>query len=92
MGNGLAQAYYLVYEIVNKREILGKERAMSKVLNVIIGLVVVWMAYLGVYNIVNSGSGSTAELQEAQLWMGIMALSIGIGLLAIFLRFLLEGG
>ncbi len=59
---------------------------MSKVLHVIIGSVGVWVTYLGVYNIVNSGGGSTAELQEAQLWMGIMALSIGIGLLAILLR------
>ncbi len=59
---------------------------MSKVLNVIIGLVGVWVIYLGVYNIVSSGGGSTAELQEAQLWVGIMALSIGIGLLVILLR------
>ena len=59
---------------------------MSKVLTVIIGLVGVWVTYLGVFNIANSGGGSTAELQEAQLWTGIMALSIGIGLLAIFLR------
>ena len=59
---------------------------MSKVLNVIIGLVGVWVIYLGVYNIVNSGGGSTAELQEAQLWMGITTLSIAIGLLAVFLR------
>ncbi len=59
---------------------------MSKVLNVIIGLVGVWVTYLGVYNIANSGGSSTAELQDAQLWMGIIALSIGIGLLVILLR------
>jgi predicted benzoate:H+ symporter BenE len=76
----------LVYEITNKREIPEKERVMSKVLNVIIGLVGVWVTYLGVFNIVDSGGGSTAELQEAQLWVGIMALSIGIGLLVILLQ------
>ncbi len=76
----------MVYEIANDREIPEKERVMSKVLDVIIGLVGVWVAYLGVYNIVSSGGGSTAELQDAQLWMGIMALSIGIGLLVIVLR------
>ncbi len=59
---------------------------VSKVLNAIIGVVGVWVIYLGVYNIVNNGGSSTAELQEAQLWVGIMGLSIGIGLLAIFLR------
>jgi predicted benzoate:H+ symporter BenE len=86
VGNGLAQPHYLVYEITIKREIPEKESVMSKILNVIIGLVGVWVTYLGVFNIVTSGGGSTAELQEAQLWVGIMALSIGIGLLAIFLR------
>ncbi len=59
---------------------------MSKVLNIIIGVIVVWLIWMGIYNIVNSGGSSTAELQDAQLWMGIMALSIGIGLLAIVLQ------
>ncbi len=59
---------------------------MFKVLNLIIGLIGVWVTYLGIFNIVDSGGGSTAELQEAQLWTGIMALSIGISLLAILLR------
>ncbi len=59
---------------------------MSKVLNVIIGLVGVWVTYLGVFNMINSGGGSTAELQQAQLWTGIGFLSIGIGLLLILLK------
>ncbi len=59
---------------------------MSKVLNIIIGLASLWVIFLGIYNIAAHGGGSTAELQQAQLWTGIMALSIGIGLLAIFLR------
>ncbi len=59
---------------------------MSKVLNIIIGLASLWVIFLGIYNIAAHGGSSTAELQQAQLWMGIMALSIGIGLLAIFLR------
>ncbi len=69
-----------------KWKILEKESVMSKVLNVIIGLIGIWVTYLGVYNIANSSGGSTAELQDAQLWTGIMALSIGIGLLAILLQ------
>jgi predicted benzoate:H+ symporter BenE len=65
---------------------LEKESVMSKVLNVIIGLAGVWVIYLGVYNIANSSGGSTVELQDAQLWTGIIALSAGIGLLAILLQ------
>ena len=49
---------------------------MSKVLNGINAAVSVRVIYLGIYNIVNSSEGSTAELQQTQLWMGIMALSI----------------
>ncbi len=60
---------------------------MSKVLNIIIALASLWVIYLGIYNVAVSGGGSTAELQQAQLWMGIMALSVGIGLLAVCLRF-----
>ncbi len=59
---------------------------MSKVLNIIIGVIVVWVIFLGIYNIAAHGGGSTAELQQAQLWTGIMVLSIGIGLLAIFFQ------
>ncbi len=59
---------------------------MSKVLNIIIGVIVVWVIFQGIYNIAAHGGGSTAELQQAQLWMGITTLSIAIGLLAVFLR------
>ena len=59
---------------------------MSKVLSSITAAISLWVIYLGIYNIANSGGGSTAELQQAQLWTGIMALSIGIGLLVIFVQ------
>ncbi len=56
---------------------------MSKVLNIITGVIVVWLIWLGIYNIVPIGTG---DLREAQLWMGIITLSIAIGLLVVFLR------
>ncbi len=59
---------------------------MSKVLDIITGLVILWVIYLGIFNIVASGGGSTAELQEAQLWTGIGFLSIGIGLVLVLLK------
>ncbi len=63
-----------------------KEGVMSRVLNISLGLASSWVIFLGIYNIAAHGDGSTAELQQAQLWMGIMALSIGISLLAIFFQ------
>ena len=59
---------------------------MSKFLNVITGLASVWVIFLGIYNIAGHRGGSTGELQQAQLWIGILALSVGIGLLAFFLQ------
>ncbi len=63
-----------------------KEGVMSKVLNIIIGVIGVWVVYLGIYNIAVHRGGSTGELQQTQLWVGIITLSIAIALLAIFLR------
>ena len=66
---------------------IGKEESlMSKVLSGITGLTSVWVIFLGVYNIAAHRGGSTGELQQAQLWVGILALSVGIGLLATFLQ------
>lgn len=59
---------------------------MSKVLSGITGLTSIWVIFLGVYNIAAHRGGSTGELQQAQLWVGILALSVGIGLLATFLQ------
>jgi hypothetical protein len=59
---------------------------MSRVLNIILGLASSWVIFLGIYNIAAHRGGSTGELQQAQLWIGIMALSIAIGLLAIFFQ------
>jgi len=63
-----------------------KEVLMSKVLGGITGLASVWVIFMGVYNIAVHRGGSTGELQQAQLWVGILALSAGIGLLATFLQ------
>ena len=59
---------------------------MSKFLSVITGLVSVWVIFLGIYSVAAHRGGSTGELQQAQLWIGILALSVGIGLLAFFLQ------
>ncbi|MBI4338075.1 MAG: hypothetical protein HY683_09650 [Chloroflexi bacterium] len=59
---------------------------MSKVLSGITGLASVWVIFLGVYNIAAHRGASTGEIQQAQLWVGILALSVGIGLLAMFLQ------
>ena len=59
---------------------------MSKVLSGITGLSSGVVIFLGVYNIVAHRGGSTGELQQAQLWIGILAISVGIGLLTTFLQ------
>ena len=51
---------------------------MSKFLSVITGLVSVWVIFLGIYNIAAHRGGSTGEIQQAQLWVGILALSVGV--------------
>lgn len=59
---------------------------MSKVLKSISGLISIWVIFLGIFNIAAHRGGSTAELQQAQLWVGILALSVGIALLTTFLQ------
>ena len=54
---------------------------MSKFLKTVGVLLSLWVLFLGVYNVVAHKGGSTAELQQAQLWMGIITLSVGVGLL-----------
>jgi hypothetical protein len=58
---------------------------MSKILNVIGGLAITWVIFHGIWNIGNF-EGFSGDLQGVQLFEGIFALAVGIGLLAIFLK------
>ncbi len=59
---------------------------MSKVLNGVGGLIIVYVIGSALWSIYNYGDYSTAELQGIQLYGGILNLAIGIGLLVIFLQ------
>ena len=59
---------------------------MSKALNIIGWLAIVWVIQHGIYRIATHRGYSTAELPAIQLWDGILALAIGIGLLVIILQ------
>jgi hypothetical protein len=58
---------------------------MSKVLNSIIILAITWSVLHGIWNISNFESFS-GDLQGVQLFEGVFALVVGIGLLAILLK------
>jgi hypothetical protein len=58
---------------------------MSKALNIIGWLAIVWVILHGIWNIGNF-EGFSGDLQGAQRFEGILALAVGIGLLVIFLQ------
>jgi hypothetical protein len=58
---------------------------MSKVLNSVIVLVIVWAIFHAIWNIGNL-EGFSGDLQGAQLYEGVFALTVGIGLSAILLQ------
>lgn len=58
---------------------------MSRALNIIGGLAVVWVIFHAIWNIGNF-EGFSGDLQGVQLFEGIFALAVGIGLLAILLK------
>jgi hypothetical protein len=62
-----------------------EEEAMSKALNITGGIAILWIILHGIWNIGNF-EGFSGELQGAQLFEGIFALSVGIGLLVVFLK------
>ena len=62
-----------------------KEDRMSKALNIIGGIAILWMILHAIWNIGNF-EGFSGDLQGAQLFEGIFALSVGIGLLVVFLK------
>ncbi len=59
---------------------------MSKVLNGVGGLAIVFVIASGIWSIFSYGGYSTVELQGIQLYGGILHLAIGVGLLVIFLQ------
>ncbi len=58
---------------------------MSKALNIIGGLAILWIILHGIWNIGNF-EGFSGDLKGAQIFEGIFALAVGIGLLVIFLQ------
>ncbi len=58
---------------------------MSKALNIIGGLAILWVILHGIWNIGNF-EGFSGDLLGAQRFEGILALSVGIALLVIFLK------
>ncbi len=58
---------------------------MSKALNIIGWLAIAWVIFHGIWNIGNF-EGFSGDLQGVQLFEGIFALAVGVGLLAIFLK------
>jgi hypothetical protein len=58
---------------------------MFKALNIIGGIAILWAIFHGIWNIGNF-EGFSGDLQGVQLFEGIFALAVGIGLLAIFLQ------
>jgi hypothetical protein len=58
---------------------------MSKALNVIGGLAILWVILHGIWNIGNF-EGFSGDFQGVQRFEGFFALAVGIALLVIFLR------
>ncbi len=58
---------------------------MSKALNIIGGLAILWVIVHAIWNIGNF-EGFSGDLQGTQLFEGLFALSVGIGLLVVFLK------
>jgi hypothetical protein len=58
---------------------------MPKALNVIGGIAIFWVIVHGIWNAFNI-EGFSGDLRGAQLFEGIFAIAVGIGLLVIFLK------
>jgi hypothetical protein len=58
---------------------------MSKALNIIGGLAILWVVLHAIWNIGNF-EGFSGDLLGAQRFEGFLALAVGIALLAIFLK------
>ncbi len=59
---------------------------MSKALNIIGGLAILWVILHGIWNAGSFDAHITGDLKAAQIYEGIFALAVGIALLAIFIQ------
>ncbi len=59
---------------------------MSKALNIIGGLAILWIILHGIWNVGSFDEHITGDLKTVQTFEGIFALAVGIGLLVIFLQ------
>ncbi len=59
---------------------------MSKALNIIGGLAILYIVIHGIWNVGSFDPHLTGDLKVAQIYEGIFALAVGIGLLVIFLQ------
>ncbi len=58
---------------------------MSRTLNIVGGLAVVWIIGHGIWNIGNF-EGFSGDLKGAQIFEGLFALAVGIGLLVVLVK------
>jgi hypothetical protein len=58
---------------------------MSKALNIVGGLAILWVIFHAIWNIGNF-EGFSGDLQGVQLYEGLFALAVGISLLVIFIK------
>ena len=59
---------------------------MSKALNIIGGIAILWIIAHGIWNVGSFDPHITGDLKAAQIYEGFFALAVGIGLLVIFLQ------
>ena len=59
---------------------------MSKALNIIIVLVILWVILHGIWNVGSFDPHITGDLKAAQIYEGAFALSVGIALLVMFIQ------
>ena len=58
---------------------------MSKVLNVVAILAIVWVLFSGFWEVLTAGDLSTTEIQGIQMYGGFNHIATGLGLLVIYL-------
>ncbi|MDP6633210.1 MAG: hypothetical protein QGI51_06890 [Dehalococcoidales bacterium] len=59
---------------------------MSKVLNIIGGLAIIWIILHGIWNVGGFDPNMTGILEAVQVYEGFFALAVGIGMLVIFIQ------
>ncbi len=59
---------------------------MSKALNIIGGIAILWIISHGIWNVGSFDAHITGDLKAAQIYEGLFALAVGVGLLVLFLQ------